>query len=93
MDQEKIISGINKELDGLFGALIQGHVLAELSEIIFKTIKPDLCPKDHVSYHDVVKIVEQERYESPKMVLPFNEREKEKALNKIRDGLRKLKKS
>jgi hypothetical protein len=66
------------------------QVLTEISEIIFKTIKPDLCPKDLVSYHDVVKIVESERSEE---ILGKKIESVEKTLNRIRDGLRMLKKS
>lgn len=46
---------------------------------------------DLINYHDVVKIVEDQRRNSPKMVNYIVDELKEKALNKIRIELRKLK--
>lgn len=92
MDKEKIILGINEVLSENLG-IIMPHILEDLAETIFTKIKPDLCPKDLVNYHDVVKIVEQQRNDSPKMVVRAEDEKLEKALNKIRDGLRTLKKS
>lgn len=93
MNKDKIIEGISHELGLQFASLIRPDILEDLSQRIYDKIKPDLCPKDLVNYHEVVKIVEQERFDSPKMVMPLAETKLEKALNKIRDGLRTLKKS
>ena len=47
--------------------------------------------KDLINYHDVVRIVESQRRNSPKMIKFVEDELKEKSLNKIREELRKLK--
>lgn len=47
---------------------------------------------DSLNYHDVVALVESLRPDNPKMVVAHDDVIVEKVLNKLRIGLRKLKK-
>jgi hypothetical protein len=57
-----------------------------------KDDKKHVPHSDSVNYHEVVALVESLRPVNPKMVVIHDDQIIEKILNKMRNGLRKLKK-